>query len=67
MKSLVISALLGLTAPQVHLKGACPKVTDSWDDSINGKLDISRLSGSWRIVYDHHNQENMDCMSIKLE
>lgn len=40
---------------------------DAWDDSLNGKLDLNRIQGQWRNVYDHHKEENMDCLSIKLE
>lgn len=67
MKAYILSVLLGCSQQQANLKGGCPKVADGWDDAVIGKMKLNLVTGSWRNVYDHHNSENMYCMSIKLE
>ena len=40
---------------------------DHWDPEDRGPLDVKKLSGNWRNIYDIHNTEESECVTVKLE
>jgi len=49
------------------LPGHCPKILGGWQDLGKGKLDLDKIKGQWRNVYDsHEHTEGYDCLAIKF-
>ena len=48
------------------MAGHCPEVAFGWDDSFRGKLDLNKIQGHWRNVYDADWASGHDCLSIDL-
>jgi hypothetical protein len=65
MNHLILLATLSVipqTASILTYPGKCPKITKPWDDSQKGRLDLERLKGLWRNVYDSEkHSEDFEC------
>lgn len=48
-------------------KGKCPKVVVSWGRLKKGKLDLKRLQGQWKLMWEDESKiSGVDCMTTKL-
>jgi len=57
------SAFLGTVHSYTHmyLNGTCPEIHRGWKDNSGGKsLDLEKLGGHWRLVYDAHDAKTAD-------
>ena len=68
MKAASLLSLLSLQISQAQedLPGNCPQVKKGWDQAKKGRLDLKRLSGTWINVYDHTQDQETECVSMKL-
>ena len=68
MKSVAVFSYLSFftAEAQEDLPGSCPKVLLGWDQEKKGRLDLQRLSGTWLNAYDHGQDEDVECVSVKL-
>ena len=52
---LVLAALglVGQASANAPLPGSCPKITKQWDEQAKGKLELGKIQGIWKNIYDN--------------
>jgi len=46
--------------------GGCPLNIPGWSDSLNGPLNLTRITGIWKNIYDEKEKESHHCPTLKL-
>lgn len=49
------------------MEGYCPEVKKGWEKKSKGKLDLTKLVGHWRNVFDADHKSGQDCLGITLD
>jgi hypothetical protein len=66
--ALAALGLIGCTQAVSRFSGPCPKVTQPWDEAVKGKLDLEKLKGVWRNIYDNEDHsKDYECQAIKID